>query len=328
MVMKKVPISLIIDDPAPSVSVFYEHAKNRTMSDGRRLITTYPNELLFRFCDVVEKHGIKGKFSVVPMPGNRGDIVSGLDGIPMADLNEWLDTVRTRIAPNFSIGPEMLSHNRAVNLENGGWLEINEEEWASTQDRSTLTPYIAKALSLLKQAGFDAFGVTSPWKFGIQVEEEYEASISRAVFDVTGKTDAWFFLRGIRGLPNAKPWVAREEEGRTLVAIPATTYDKMWQTISSTDTSDEYVSRVADELITEDGKGGEIVRVLETGGYPIPVTHWQSLMSNGLATGIRVLDEVAGRVNRLLSDRVEWMSFEEIMRLVVADKAAYPRPQF
>ena len=122
--------------------------------------------------------------------------------------------------------------------------------------------------------------------------------------------------------------MAHEEEGRTLVAIPATTYDALWQTISSTDESEEYIRRVADRWITEDGKGSEIVRVLETGGYPILVTHWQSLMSNGLCTGIRILDEVAGRVKRLLSDRVEWMSFEEIMQLVISDKASYPKPQF
>ena len=76
--MKKVPISLIIDDPAPVISVFYEHATNRIMKDGRSLVPTYSNDLLFRFCDIVEERGIKGKFSVVPMPGNKGDILSGL----------------------------------------------------------------------------------------------------------------------------------------------------------------------------------------------------------------------------------------------------------
>ena len=326
--MKKVPISLIVDDPAPVISVYYEHAKKRSLPDGRRLIPTYPNALLFRFCDVVEKHGIKGKFSVVPMPGNRGDIVSGLDGVPDAELHEWLDTVKTHIVPRFSICPEMLTHNRAVDLETGAWMDMNEAEFAATQDRKTLTRYIGAALTLLKRAGFDVFGVTSPWNFGIEVEAEYEAAISRAVFDVTGKKDAWFFLRGIREKPNAKPWVAHEEEGRTLVAIPATTYDALWQTISSTDESEEYIRRVADGWITEDGKGGEIVRVLETGGYPILVTHWQSLMSNGLGTGIRILDMVAARVNHHLFDRVKWMSFEEIMQLVISDKASYPKPQF
>ena len=36
--MCKVPISLIIDDPAPVISVFYEHAQNLVMKDGRELI--------------------------------------------------------------------------------------------------------------------------------------------------------------------------------------------------------------------------------------------------------------------------------------------------
>ena len=81
-------------------------------------------------------------------------------------------------------------------------------------------------------------------------------------------------------------------------------------------------------LITEDGKAGQIINVLETNGYPILVTHWQSLMSNGLGTGICVLDEVAKRVNTHLSDRVEWKSFEEIMNIVLSNKSAYPKPHF
>ena len=324
----KVPISLIIDDPAPIISVFYEHAKNRTMSDGRTLIPTYSNEGLFRFCDIIEKHGIKGKFSVVPMPGNKGDIVRGIEGVDNAQLAEWLDTVRKRVAPQFAIGPEMLTHHKAVDLATGNALDMNEAEYSATQDRTTLTPYISLALKLLREAGFAPCGVTSPWRFGIAVEEEYEAAISAAVDSTCGEKNAWFFLRGVRGVPNARPWVAREEDGRTLVSIPATTYDVIWQTISNADTSDEFVSQVADGLISADGQKGSIIDVLNTNGYPILVTHWQSLMSNGLMTGLRALDEIARRINIHLSDRVEWKSFIEIMEMVVADKDAYPKPKF
>ena len=335
----KVPISLIIDDPAPVISSFYEcavsgttsyaHAKERQETkDGRPLAKTFSNKLLFDFCDIIERYGIRGKFTVIPMPGNKGDIVRGLDGVSSEELAEWIDTVKSRVAPKFAIGPEMLTHNRAVDLKTGLALDMSERDWASTQTRETLTPYIRKALSILREAGFDAFGVTSPWNFGIEVEAEYEAAISKAVYEVTGKKNAWFFLRGLRDTPNAKPWVALEEEGRVLVSIPATTRDKMWKTMDTPDTSEEYISSVADELITEDGSSGEIISVLETGGYPILVTHWRSLMSNGLGTGLRVLQCVAERVERLLSDRVEWKSFEEIMNIVLADKAAYPKPAF
>ena len=51
----KVPVSLIIDDPAPVISVYHEHSDPPTTKDGRPLITHFPNELLDRFCDVVEK---------------------------------------------------------------------------------------------------------------------------------------------------------------------------------------------------------------------------------------------------------------------------------
>lgn len=324
----KTPISWIIDDPAPIISVYYEHAGKDTTQDGRPLIPTYPNEMLFGFCDIIEKHGIRGKFSVIPMPGNKGDIVNGLEGVPTEQLTEWLDCVKSRVMPAFSVGPEMLTHHKAVDLATGAPLPLNERDWASTQDRTTFTPYISKALSLLKEVGINAIGVTSPWDFGIEVEDEYETAISAAVDEIHGSKKAWFFLRGLRDRPNAKPWVAREEDGKTLVSIPATTRDYIWGTIDTPRTDDEYVSEIADKLITADGKEGEIIRVLATGGYPILITHWQSLMSNGLCTGLRVMDEVGRRVGLHLADKVEWLSFEQITDLVIAQKEAYPKPVF
>ena len=323
----KIPVSLIVDDPAPIISVYYEHAGSRTTSDGRPLIPTYPNEMLDRFCDIVEKHGIKGKYSVIPMPGNKGDIVNGLEGVSREDIDEWLDTVKARLVPNFSICPEMLTHHKAVDLATGGALPMNERDWASTQNRTTLIPYISKALTILKDAGFSPIGVTSPWDFGIEVEDEYEQSISRAVLDTCGSNEAWFFLRQLRNVPKARPWVALSEEGRTLVSIPGTLKDCTWQTINCPDTSDEYVSRAADQILTADGKSGEFVRVLESGGYPIMLMHWQGLMSNGLGTGLRVLDEIARRINLHYSDKVEWMSFEEIMNFVVSNPDDHPIPE-
>ena len=323
----KIPVSLIVDDPAPIISVYYEHVSRRTTSDGRPIIPTFPNDFLDQFCDIVEKHGIKGKFTVIPMPGNKGDIVNGLEGVDRSDLDEWLNTVKTRLLPRFTVGPEMLTHHKAVDLATGEALSMNERDWASTQDRTTLTPYISKALQILKDAGFSPIGVTSPWDFGIEVEDEYEASISHAVQDICGSNEAWFFLRQLRNTPKARPWIALSEEERTLVAIPGTLKDCTWQTINCPETSDEYVSRVADEIITADGKEGEFVRVFESGGYPIILSHWQSLMSNGLRTGLRVLDVIASRINLHYSDKVEWMSFEEIMRFVVANPEDHPIPE-
>ena len=90
--------------------------------------------------------------------------------------------------------------------------------------------------------------------------------------------------------------------------------------MDTTDTSEEYISRVADEVITSDGTGGEMIRVIETGGWPILITHWQSLFSNGLGTGLRALSEVARRIENTLSSRVMWMSAEQIMKLVLSEQ--------
>ena len=72
--MKKVPISLIVDDPAPVISVYYEHAGTAVTSDGRPLVPTYSNDLFFRFCDVVQARGLKGNTS----SSSRESFSSGL----------------------------------------------------------------------------------------------------------------------------------------------------------------------------------------------------------------------------------------------------------
>ena len=326
--MEKFPISLIIDDPAPRVFVFYEHAPVRTTADGRPLVDEVPNQFLFDFCEVMEKHGIRGKFSVVPMPGGRGDIVNGIPGFAQSEIDEWLDAVRTRVAKHFSICPEILTHAKAVDLKTGALLDMNEDVWARTQNTETLTPYIAKAVSLLKQADLPVTGVTSPWAFGIEIEDDYVEAISTAFDQVCGQKDCWYFLRGLRDIPNARPWVALDHDGRRVVSVPPTTRDHLWKTMDTTDTSPEYICSVADEMITEDGTAGSIIDAINLGSWPILITHWQSLFSNGLGTGLKVLDLVARRINKNLSDRVEWMSSEEIMRLVLENPTAYPKPSF
>ena len=324
----KLPISLIIDDPAPRVFVFYEHAPKKTTDDGRPLLSEVPNSFLLAFCDVTERFGLRGKYSVVPMPGGRGDIVGGIPGFPDEEIREWLDIVRERVSRNFSICPEMLTHAGAVDLDTGAILSINERDWAATQDASALTPYIAKALDLLRCAGLTPSGVTSPWDFGIEVEEEYVRAISDAFAEVLGRKDCWYFLRSRTGKPDALPWVALNEEGRRVVSFPNTCSDCFWQTMNTTDTSEEYISRIADNLLTEDGSAGQIVDVMAGGGWPILIAHWQSLFSNGLWTGLRALAEVARRVEIRLSDRVRWMSAEEVMNEVLADPGRFPKPRF
>jgi hypothetical protein len=312
-----VPIALLMDDSCPLVHVYRchwidVHHKPPVTEDGRPMPDTIPNAFLDRFCDVVEEHGMAGKFSIVPAPGGLGDVVQGIAGHDPALTREWLDTAQRRLGARWDFCPEGITHNLAVNLAEGGYFPQGENEWSQTQTRETLTPYLVRQLELLRDAGVDANGVTSPWVFGIKVEPEYVVSIAAAQRAVYNRDFSWYFLHMIYDQPDLLPWIALEDGPQTLVSIPGTVTDYWWQTIHCPRTDAEYIRGIADRVLTEDGCGGRVREVLDAGGWPVIVTHWQSMFSNGTEAGLGVLDEVGRRVARSLKDEVKWMSCMEI----------------
>jgi len=48
------------------------------------------------------------------------------------------------------------------------------------------------------------------------------------------------------------------------------------------------------------------------------MTHWQSFFSNGLETGLAVLDLVGHRIATALAEEVEWTSCLELARRTAA----------
>lgn len=315
--MKKVPISLLIDDGAPGISVYYTHAKSLFTTDGRPLEKSVPNDFLDDFCDVTERCGIKGKLSIVPMPGGLGDVAHGIEGYSDALIRQWLDTVRTRVTPNFSLSPEMLTHAGYWDLEKEAIGDLNESDWSQLQTRQTLTPYITRALEILKEADLDITGVSSPWRFGAQVRREYELALSDAMEAVFGKKDVWYALHGGDKAPGYRAQAIAGENGKRLVHFRSTVGDLLWKTMGSPDTSLEYISRIADQLITEDGRDGAIVRSAQEDEHVIFLTHWQSMFSNGTRTGLRALELAAQRIEEHLADQVEWTRVEDLMQQIL-----------
>ena len=323
--MPKTPISIIIDDGCPLIHTNYhspwakknEHGEPITQ-DGRVLEKCIPNSFLDTFVAVSHKRGFKGKLSVIPMPKSVGDIINGFPnlGYDISLVHEWIDTLNRELGPHYDFSPEILTHGNAVDLNTGKLTNLDEETWSFQQDRTTLTPYIAKSLEMLKEAGIEATGVTSPWSFGLKVEPEYIAAIIAAQKQVFNRDLSWYFLHCLEEKPESKPWIAYQDDSHTLVSIPSTMNDKMWQTIDCPRTDREYINGIADEYITPDGRSGDIIKVLDAGGWPLLCTHWQSLFSNGLETGIKILDLVGERVQTCLSDRVEWLSSMDITRII------------
>src|SRR5436309_1320827 len=264
---ERTPIGLIVDDSCPLVHVYRchwmdVHHEPPLTKDGRPMLETIPNVFLDRFCDVVEEHGIAGKFSIVPAPGGRGNVVQGIAGHDPALTREWLDTAQRRLGARFDFCPEGITHNLTVNLAEGGYFPQGESDWSQTQTRETLTPYLIRQLELLREAGIDCTGVTSPWVFGIKVEPEYTAALAAAMQAVYGRTFSWYFLHMIYDRPELRPWTALATDEHTLISIPANANDVWWQTIDSPRTDAEFVNGIADQILTADGRGGRVREVL------------------------------------------------------------------
>jgi len=316
----RVPVCLLVDDSCPLVHVYWYHVKQVDgkgpfTKDGRLLVKNVPNSFLNKFCAVVSRHNMAGKISIVPSPGGAGDLVNGIPGFNNSLITEWLNTAKDRLSARFDFSPEMLTHNRALDLKTGIYSEENEAEWSKKQDRTVLTPYIINCLNILKKAGINASGVTSPWNFGTYVEGEYTEAILAAQKKVFNHDLSWYFLHTLDKQPERKPWIALKKGDCTLVSIASNMPDHFWETIDSPKTDNEYVKSIADKYITANGKEGSMINVLKAGGWPVFVTHWQSLYSNGSETGLRALEEVGKRVNTHLGDKVEWKSCMELAKL-------------
>ena len=325
-----VPLSLLVDDGCPLVHVFryhweHVHAERPVTRDGRPMLDVVPNVFLESFCDVVEGYGLRGKFSIVPAPAARGDVVSGINEDPAA-TRFWIETMKRRLGGAFDFCPEGITHDLTVNLATGEMLDKGESVWSQTQDRAALTPYLTRELRYLKDAGIDATGITSPWIFGMDVEGEYIASMVAAQRAVYNRERSWYFLHMLDKHPSVRPWVAYREGPTELVAIASTVDDVFWKTIDSPRNDRAWLLELTDEIITADGRGGKIRGVLDAGGWPVLLTHWQSLFSNGLCTGLLVLEEVARRVRKLLDGEVRWASASELMEATLT--AGPPRPEF
>ncbi len=311
--MKKIPLVLGLDDPAPLVHIYREHrAGGVILNSGEELVKSIPNSFLDDFCDVVEEFGIRGKFTVVPMPAGKGDIVNGIEGFDKKDVEAWVETVKTRLSPYFDFGPEMLTHHKALNLADGSFFPENEFYWGEKQSYETLKPYVAKALSILRDAGLTPTGATLPWGYYPNADGAYAAAICDAFYEVLGKTSSWYFSGHAAG-ENYWPKVRYTNGACRIVQVEKTCADYPWLTMECSRTDDAYISEIADNYITADGKAGEIVEAYNKNSCAIICTHWQALYSNGRKTGLAALRETARRVQEHYGDKIQWQSFSYLM---------------
>lgn len=318
----KLPVTLIIDDGACVNPLLCEPqcVSYKPKQKHPFLVT---NKFTNAFADLCRQHGVKGKFSVMPMPLGLGRLDTHLNYVPPRHLQEFLSIVRNKIAPRFDITPELLTHHAAYDLKTGNFLHIYEDEWVKRATMPEITDYLSLAFRILRNAGLTATGVTSPWDTGIHNEADYAEAVGRAYYRVFRRKFTWYFLHCLGAKTPRWPWISwhNRRQGLTVVSVPALTSDPFWDTMTAPTQALARRSALqgVDRLITRDGRQGRL-RELFDRGYPLVLlTHWQSLYSEGCAAGLFGLKELLVRIDRIFSERVEWVTVSDLARNAVSE---------
>ncbi len=306
------PASLIIDDGAPVNLMDYL----KPADDVPFLI---PGAFTRRFADLCREYGVRGKFTVMPVPSALGRIDRPVPRIPARLLREFLRDVRRGIAPAFDITPEILTHQQKLRLPDLGPTHIYEDEWVAHATVKEMVPYFVLALQILKNVHLPATGFTSPWMTGITNEDAYAEAMGRAQWQVHRRRFTWYFLHILDRGQGGWPTVRWKNRNLTVVMVPATTGDPFWGTQTPGSLRQRRASAMAgvDQQLSADGRRGRMIELLAQGNPIVPVTHWQSLFSNGTQTGLWGFETLLERMRRRLGDRIEWMRCSDLAHLAV-----------
>ena len=288
------PVSLILDDSSPGEPIYSEFVDD--------------------FARLVEETGIKGKFTVMPYTFPE-TLDQALKGDRPKYIQRLVEKIRNRIAPNFDITPEILTHNPVVDLGTGGLVypAVAEHTWSQTQKTETLTPYIARALQILKDAGLEATGITSPANFGKEVEEEYARAVLQAQQQVNGRSLTWYFLHTDT---QSQPIIPRltlvdKAQSRAVVSIVSGYGDYVIDPTLAGKPRDEKIDRYAGQYITTDGGQGRLAELYHSDSYLIFHHHWWRMMKEGYL-GFDILREIAKRLHRVFGENIQWLKVSDI----------------
>ena len=325
------PVSLIIDDSVPVINALYYFRLQINQKEYEQHVSRIPLDFLEQFVDVVQKWGLRGKFTVLPYPAGLGTIVDGWEGCDPLELKSWLDLVRSAIVPSFDITPEILTHTMALDLKTHQLLSEPEHLWMNARTQAELSEYMSAATHLLRQAGFTPTGITQPVTFKGD-RPAYDQAVLDAIRPPTpdpAGTVAFYFIDFWPEKPPVPPHpvvLLDRQRGEAVVSILAYADDYFW---NSQYPNQPGSKEMADELITADGQAGRLVELMQAGATPAAMpgawatfcTHWQSQYSNGSRQGLAGLEMVAERLANTYGPRLLWMTNGEMARYRAAEEA-------
>ncbi|MBR4369646.1 MAG: hypothetical protein IKS92_01250 [Victivallales bacterium] len=304
--MAKVPVSLIIDDGSP-VNLYYFHDLMRE----HELIV--PIEQVLRFASICKKNGVRGKFSVVPMPCNLGRLDKGLSHCPWEHVQQFIKAVRENVAPMFSLTPEIISHYWAFDVKTERVLDVREDIYFSTLTAEQIADYVSYAIKILCNVDLIPEGVTSPWMTGIDNEQNYAEGIGMAFKRTLNKDRTFYFLHN-QSTIKAPIVMCNSAETGKVVSIPRDFPDVFWPGNNPGNDAEakRKIKEGIDSIISEDGRSGQFVNLLNAERPLVFIAHWQSLFSDGRFYGLDGFEVLMERVTRYFGDQVEWLTFKEI----------------
>ncbi len=328
--LDRVPLSLIIDDSAPLVNLNYFWLRDRIAHTGRHqrwedVPVVIPESFTREWAEWCLEHGVKGKYSVVPVPAGIARIDQDLPLFGKAQLASWLAMCREVIVPAFDITPEMLTHTWVLDVQTLQPLPSRiweQYEWAafSEAEAEYVGGYMALACQILANVGLPPQGVTSPGGFGGKVLPLYARLAGEAVRSVTGNPIPYFFKRvSSEGRVEVPVWYADREAGTAVGEIIASVGD--W-----TGSWTGYGEANADRYIAADLHGGRLPEVIDAGDPCVLVSHWQGFygLHNEDRRGSRVLQTVVERLQARdpRGERTQWRRPSEITAYAIAREMA------
>lgn len=308
--MKKLPISLIIDDGGVINTYFFHDLRNR-----HELLV--PPAFAMQFGKLCMQYGVKGKFSVVPIPCGLGrlDEQEKVNMVPPENIRSFVEYTQKYIAPNFSITPELLTHFLAWNLQCGGKTPYCEDVFIERLKSEEIADYIGLSLKILDNIGLTPDGVTSPWHTGCNNIEEYASGIGKAFKRVLKRDRCFYFC----GAPSAQFPTLRCDSAETgkVVHVSHHSCDALWGTMNPATTAEAHEAARCgiDKWLTEDGANGCLRDAFDAGEPLVFITHWQSLFSDGRAIGLYWFEEFLKRLQRVFGNQIQWVTTRELAEM-------------
>lgn len=324
----RVPVGLIIDDSTclvnlnrfamPQFDRAYRGANPAYKKPWRDWPAEIPDAFVRRFAEWSLSTGVKGKYSVVPYPACVGRLDRLLPGWTQRELEESINLVRTLIAPGWDIHPEMITHTRVLDIRTGqphpddSLAYMENWDWSAGRSSDELAEYIAYALEILKNAGFQCEGITTPGGFGSRARPQLARATLEAVRGVFGAPVPHYF-RDLhdKGTESVAPRVELASgldgpDPHCVVSVLACTGD--WT--GGWDCSEP---EGADRFISADLSGGRMVDVIQRQEPAIMLCHWTGIYWNGQELGFKILQEVVRRLHARFGNLL-WMKLAELAR--------------